>query len=363
MVLTTALIALGAGSAQAATITLGEIAPADQVGPAFQCGGSCGAFGFISDPAGPSYVVPPGNWVVTSFSTRLGSGDSGTRTFFGVSPGSTAAKWKLEFKLDVALATPPTVQNFVPPPLPVEAGWRLGLESHGNGTFAYAGVGEDRVRFFNTGGVSVGQEADAIIFNPASRVNLSATLESDNDDDAIPDDSADSDDDNDGVADGADNCSLAANPAQADNDFDGSGDACDSTDSCDLKVNPGAPDYDRDGRADPCDAPKSGACANEFAADTSGGPLSGGTLGDRLTGSKAKDKLKGLAGDDCLKGKADNDRLDGGEGVDQLSAGPGDDRIKARDGTAETIKCGGGTDKVKADADDVVKRCEKVRAG
>ena len=39
----------------------------------------------------------------------------------------------------------------------------------------------------------------------------------------------DTDDDGDGVADGADNCPLAANPKQSDGDDDGLGDACDTS--------------------------------------------------------------------------------------------------------------------------------------
>ncbi|RKZ61409.1 MAG: hypothetical protein DRR08_08860, partial [Candidatus Parabeggiatoa sp. nov. 2] len=43
-------------------------------------------------------------------------------------------------------------------------------------------------------------------------------------------DACDTDDDNDGVEDGADNCPLAANADQTDTDGDGAGDACDETD-------------------------------------------------------------------------------------------------------------------------------------
>ncbi|MBI4173652.1 MAG: VWA domain-containing protein, partial [Candidatus Aenigmarchaeota archaeon] len=46
-------------------------------------------------------------------------------------------------------------------------------------------------------------------------------------------DACDSDDDNDGIDDGADNCPLASNAGQADSDSDGLGDACDSDDDND----------------------------------------------------------------------------------------------------------------------------------
>jgi Zn-dependent metalloprotease len=71
------------------------------------------------------------------------------------------------------------------------------------------------------------------------------------------------DDDDDGVADGLDNCPLVANPTQRDRDSDGLGDACDpdmdndgrdnSADNCPLIANAGQLDTDGDGVGDVCD--------------------------------------------------------------------------------------------------------------
>lgn len=60
----------------------------------------------------------------------------------------------------------------------------------------------------------------------------------------------DADSDDDGGADGIDNCPLVTNPTQFDADADGVGDACDN---CALLPNAGQDDGDADGQGDLCD--------------------------------------------------------------------------------------------------------------
>ena len=73
----------------------------------------------------------------------------------------------------------------------------------------------------------------------ACEILVQATIEPDADADRLGDESQDADDDNDGLADTADNCPLAANPSQANVDGDALGDACDLTDD---RVFPPPPD-------------------------------------------------------------------------------------------------------------------------
>jgi hypothetical protein len=55
------------------------------------------------------------------------------------------------------------------------------------------------------------------------------------------------------------------------------------------------------------------------------------------------------------------DRIAGGRGRDVLRGNGGDDVIDARDGAADRVNCGAGTDTVLADAADRVRRCEHRR--
>jgi hypothetical protein len=96
--------------------------------------------------------------------------------------------------------------------------------------------------------------------------------------------------------------------------------------------------------------------SGDLADDVEGGDgndaLDGGGGRDRLYGGDGADDLRGGAGDDAVFGEAGADRLDGGDG---------DDYIDARDGSADTVACGAGADRVEADElDQVALDCEIV---
>jgi Ca2+-binding RTX toxin-like protein len=103
--------------------------------------------------------------------------------------------------------------------------------------------------------------------------------------------------------------------------------------------------------------------------------LTGNGGDDELRGGGSGDRLDGGAGADTLDGGFGDDRIVGGPGRDAISGdrrggdcGPlwctlpyGNDVIEARDGEPDSIACGAGTDRVLADATDVVAPdCETV---
>jgi hypothetical protein len=75
----------------------------------------------------------------------------------------------------------------------------------------------------------------------------------------------------------------------------------------------------------------------------------GGDGNDKLTGDAASNTLDGGAGDDTVEGASGHDALFGGEG---------DDTIRARDGVADQVDCGPGSDTAFVDAVDKVVGCE-----
>ncbi len=120
------------------------------------------------------------------------------------------------------------------------------------------------------------------------------------------------------------------------------------------------------------------AAANEFVAPQTG---AAGTLlglgGDDvlIAGDANGDTVDGGAGNDTVEGGFGDDRLVGGPGRDAIAGDrksrcnemacdvlvAGNDTVEARDGEVDSISCGPGTDRVIADAADVVAPdCEQV---
>lgn len=100
-----------------------------------------------------------------------------------------------------------------------------------------------------------------------------ANADFDNEGDACDSSTSMMDSDGDGVPDAGDNCPMVANPMQQDSDRDGQGDACDMVsdpdtdmdgvidrrDNCPMNANPTQVDTDMDGQGDACDSTPTGA--------------------------------------------------------------------------------------------------------
>lgn len=128
------------------------------------------------------------------------------------------------------------------------------------------------------------------------------------------------------------------------------------------------------GAAEPAGPP----CGKAKAGSGGLGALIGGPAGEGLAGGGGRDSIEAGRGADCLSGGKGQDLLNGGKGDDKLHGGPGDDQLLpgpgadrvragrgrdlviARDGVAEDVNCGPGTDRANADEADRVVGCENL---
>jgi hypothetical protein len=88
--------------------------------------------------------------------------------------------------------------------------------------------------------------------------------------------------------------------------------------------------------------------------------LDGGGGPDDLFGGDGPDVLRGGGGDDEITGGRSGDGIHGDRGNDHIFAGSEDDRVAINDGQRDLARCGPGQDRVRVDALDVVRGCERV---
>jgi Ca2+-binding RTX toxin-like protein len=106
---------------------------------------------------------------------------------------------------------------------------------------------------------------------------------------------------------------------------------------------------------------QSGANRLNFGPKVSVNEVDGGLSNDTIKGDASNDFLNGIQGNDTVRGRADNDTvvgmdgkdtLGGGSGQDDFDPGGGADTIEASEravgamAEADTISCGGGSDRV-----------------
>ena len=105
-----------------------------------------------------------------------------------------------------------------------------------------------------------------------------------------------------------------------------------------------------------------GGEGNDFLdAPTLGGIQAGGPGNDRISGGRSGDAMVGGFGRDHLIGGRGPDLLNGGPGRDRASGGAGRDSVDSSDRRRETVRCGPGRDRVRADRSDRLRGCEAVR--
>ena len=88
--------------------------------------------------------------------------------------------------------------------------------------------------------------------------------------------------------------------------------------------------------------------------------LRGAGGGDQLSGGSGNDRLSGGSGGDRLFGDSGNDRIVAGSGRNRLSGGAGRDVLDSRNGRRDSVNCGSGRDRARADRVDRVRRCERT---
>src|SRR5215207_4083143 len=102
-----------------------------------------------------------------------------------------------------------------------------------------------------------------------------------------------------------------------------------------------------------------------YYARLSPASIKGDERANTLTGTPNDDAIYGYGGADRIDARDGGDTLRLGGGKDKGQGGRGDDQIRAVDGSKDTIYCGPGADRVRANpGDNVAGGCEKVtRAG
>ena len=212
-----------APSAKAATIQIGSLPPDSALGTMGNCG-TCSFFQLQTDAGSPSYVVPAGTWVLTSWSTRTVA-DSGFEAILRLYEQASGGQYIRKVEGPPRPLQPARTNTFQER-IPVQAGWVLGQRT-GESPGTYSSGDPDDVVAGEPCCVSTGQP-----FTPETApvfagllMNLSATLESDEDDDGFGDDSQD-------------NCPGIANADQVNLDSDSQGDACDHDDDNDAVTDP-----------------------------------------------------------------------------------------------------------------------------
>jgi Ca2+-binding RTX toxin-like protein len=333
----------------------------------------------VSAPGSPSYVVPAGGGVITSWSYDAPATADQIK-FKAIRPAG-ANQFTVVGDTQAHTMTPNTV-NSVPARIPVQGGDTIAINVVNNG----AGCAHDSP-------AQPGDQIDGCVAcDPAqgttyttmaiannARINAAATVEPDADGDSFGDETQDqcrTDPSTQatcpvptisGTAQAG--AQLTATPGGQPNNpsfqwlrCDAGGANCSpipgatgtsytptgpdvgstlrfrktATNSSGSQTTESAPTSQVAANATPCSTPFTGTTGNDTLTGTAGG--------DTIFGLAGNDVLSGLAGPDCLDGSSENDRLSGGSEADRLSAGSGRDRLSG-DAGADRLSGAAGNDR------------------
>jgi hypothetical protein len=189
---TSILIAVAASlavapAADATTVNIGQVDTPDQATD----NGSCTNCTYLVSSTGagsPSYVVPPGSWVLTSFSTQEDATASTGFRFFLAEPAG-GSDYTLRALSD-PFPTAAGMLNTYPVQIPVQPGWVLGVRTGTDGvTSRNTADAADVLRVYDNTNAGTTVPAGASL--PMKELNASASLESDCDNDGLGDDTQD----------------------------------------------------------------------------------------------------------------------------------------------------------------------------
>jgi Ca2+-binding RTX toxin-like protein len=308
----TALIA-GPGSAGAAT-QIGQTFPGT-----FSCLGPSTYFEQSTAPASPSYAVPAGGGVITSWSVVARGGDTG-QVKLGVLRNAGAPSQFTTIGASVARTltaslTANTLNTFTTR-VPAQAGDRIAALILSGSNYACASFGFDSADVGQRDQALVHDAGDTFTYsdpNPGARINIGATVEPDADGDGFGDETQDQ-------------CPTNAT----------------TQGPCP------APPTPPNGQAPPSGQTIAPPTCKGIAATivgTEGNDVRSGTPGqDVIVGLGGNDRLSGLAGNDVICGGAGKDTLKGGKGNDKLYGEVGKDTLKGGPGK-DILKGGAGKDK------------------
>ena len=326
----------------AASVTIGQLAPGTP--PPFNCGE--GTQADAVQPvvnSGNSYVVPSTggivSWQVTSWSHNAAAALA-----FGVQTLTMKIFRKVEdpniYRVvghDGPRSLIGGTVNTFPANIAVKAGDVLGINNPGTADDACTFLAPSNPLLFRLGNLADG-DFGAFQSNTDDRVNATATVEPDADNDGFGDETQDQCP---GQAGPNNGCPPASAPAPGPAPGPGPGPGPIATPpTCQDKQATIVGTEGNDAlTGTAADDVIVGLGGNDTLSSLAGNDvICGGSGNDVLSGGKGDDALLGQGGNDKLKGKPGNDTLKGGAGNDTLKGGPGKDILKGGAGKDKQVQ-------------------------